>query len=111
MIFELLKQRGATSPASATVSERMADVDSASCCIFSQTVRDRPRGTTWSHSSISCRKTFRGMWRSHDHRRDSCDHCRASLPPVAASKDRLFSGPAHDSCLSIDIHGGRKTAG
>src|SRR4029453_1656546 len=82
-----------TALTSAALSEKMADVDSASCCIFSQTHRDGPRGATWSHSSISRRKTLRGMRRFRDYRRGSCDHSGPSLFSVGAPKNGVFPKP------------------
>ena len=52
----------------ASISEEMADVNSAPYRIFSQIVGGRSRRTAWPHSGLSCRKTLRGMWRFRDHR-------------------------------------------
>src|SRR4029077_20964015 len=47
-----------TALANPAVPAKMADADSAPRCIFPEIVGERPRGTTWSHSSLSCRKTL-----------------------------------------------------
>src|SRR5215471_7431920 len=99
----------ATALASAAVPEKMADADSAPRCIFPQIVGERSRGTTLSHSGISCRKTLRGMWRFRDHRRGPRRHRGTSLSFVVAPHYGLLPPVAHDSRLSFDVHGGRKT--
>src|SRR5262245_2522745 len=106
-----MEKAQATALASAAVLKKMADGDSASRCIFPQIVGERSRGTTWSYSGISCRKTLRGMWRFRDHRRGPRQHRGASLSFVVAPQHGLLPPVAHDSRLSIDVHGGRKTTG
>src|SRR4030095_14437736 len=98
--FYLGETAQATALACAAVPDQMADANSAPRCIFQQIVRERSRGTTWSHSGISCRKTIRGLRRLRDHRRGACDHRGASLSSIVAPQNGLFPPTPHDSRLS-----------